>query len=392
MSTDQPRSKRTLTPLRSRGEPWVCYVANMQLDHFRKALEGLHRYAQTKPQWRLRILDLQQLLHDVSSLGNPAALVVGSVPADLVEKLAAIHPVVVNISNHDAGRRLPSVLSDDHAVGAMAATYYARRGYRHFAFVHGVRLRFSLEREAGFLAALPAGSGVECFAMDDAAAAIARLRALDQPVAIFADSDEIARLMIDALLHAGLRVPADMAVAGVNDDPIAQVLSPVDLSSVALGSHTMGFEAGRLVDYLLAGGTAPREPLLVPPRQFVARRSAEAVAVKDTRVAAVLRLLHGAPGKWKSVEHLLSAADVPRRTLEVAFRRELGVSPHAEWTQVRLDYAKAMLVSGGDTLETIAERCGFADAHSLCIVFRRVSGMTPGTFRKRHGKSARSDA
>jgi AraC family transcriptional regulator len=67
-----------------------------------------------------------------------------------------------------------------------------------------------------------------------------------------------------------------------------------------------------------------------------------------------------------------------------AFRQSFGVMPHRWLEQRRIEAAKDLLLHSTSALADIAVACGFADAPSLIRSFRRVSGTTPGKWRRSH--------
>lgn len=75
------------------------------------------------------------------------------------------------------------------------------------------------------------------------------LRTDPRPTALFASNDSMAIGALRAFREAGVRVPEEMAVAGFDDIPVAQYVSPA-LSSVHVAIHEMGRKA---VEVLLAG-------------------------------------------------------------------------------------------------------------------------------------------
>lgn len=62
------------------------------------------------------------------------------------------------------------------------------------------------------------------------------------------------------------------------------------------------------------------------------------------------------------------------------FRRRLGLSPIRYLTQVRMDRAARMLGLPGVSLQEIAERVGYPDAHSLSRSFKKRFGRSPVHF------------
>ncbi|HCP80946.1 MAG TPA: AraC family transcriptional regulator [Octadecabacter sp.] len=63
------------------------------------------------------------------------------------------------------------------------------------------------------------------------------------------------------------------------------------------------------------------------------------------------------------------------------FSRELGATPHAYLTQLRVKRAKAMIVAGSPLADT-AYACGFSDQSHLTRAFSRQLGVTPGCFSR----------
>lgn len=62
------------------------------------------------------------------------------------------------------------------------------------------------------------------------------------------------------------------------------------------------------------------------------------------------------------------------------FRNATGLPPHAYLTQVRAAHARDLLRQG-ESLSTIAYRCGFADQSHFTRTFKRIFGVTPGAYQ-----------
>jgi AraC family transcriptional regulator len=65
-----------------------------------------------------------------------------------------------------------------------------------------------------------------------------------------------------------------------------------------------------------------------------------------------------------------------------AFSGAMGVPPHHYVSRRRLENAKAMIAAGRASLHEIALDCQFASQSSFTRAFRRVTGMTPGEYRR----------
>jgi DNA-binding LacI/PurR family transcriptional regulator len=84
------------------------------------------------------------------------------------------------------------------------------------------------------------------------------------PTAVFAASDEMAIGAVAAVRRAGLRVPEDVSVIGIDDHEMAEYF---DLTTVAQPAR----EQGRLAAAMLLAAMDPESPVdAPPPTQIVA--------------------------------------------------------------------------------------------------------------------------
>ncbi|MCC7286517.1 MAG: LacI family DNA-binding transcriptional regulator [Burkholderiaceae bacterium] len=158
--------------------------------------------------------------------------------------------MLVGFSNVDAGRA--------------AASFLIGKGWRRLAYIGGSDERSS-KRLAGFRAGARA-CGVADVAVvqlpsssqpSDGATATAGLLAGPVPQALFCSNDTLAAGALFECARRGVRVPADMAVMGFADLPIATAIEP-KLTTVQVRAREMGERAGVLLLQRLAGN-APAE-------------------------------------------------------------------------------------------------------------------------------------
>ena len=208
------------------------------------------------------------------------------------------------------------------------------------------------------------------------------LGSLPLPVGIMACDDLRSSHLLEAARRAGLRVPKDVAIIGVDNDEMLCELSTPTLSSVALNLERIGFEGASLLDKLMQGRPYPKRPIRIPPLGVVARQSTDVIATENELVANAVRFIRAEFGNAIDVASVLTHVGVCRRTLEVHFRNELGCSPFQELQRCRLAHARSLLLETDLPVRQVAARCGFEYVENFHAVFRREFSMTPTEFRR----------
>jgi LacI family transcriptional regulator len=201
----------------------------------------------------------------------------------LMDRLRGLRVPLVAVDASGAYPDVPSVDSDDRGGVASAIDYLVGLGHRRIALLNGT-LDFPFEREmlAGYLDACERhGLLIEPRLMRTAEwsvaggrAAMAEMVGGGAPTAVLAVDDLIAAGVIQAIHDAGLRVPADISVIGMDDLPLAAALHPA-LTTVHIATEEMGRQA---VDMLLRVIADPpsQAPRIELPTRLVVRDSAAA--------------------------------------------------------------------------------------------------------------------
>jgi DNA-binding LacI/PurR family transcriptional regulator len=96
-----------------------------------------------------------------------------------------------------------------------------------------------------------------------------KLLALSQPpTAIFAIADTLALGAMQALRKAGVTVPEQMALAGVDDIPLADLVVP-GLTTVSLPARQSGIQAMRMLQNLIEGKKLAAQQITLPVRLVI---------------------------------------------------------------------------------------------------------------------------
>jgi len=297
---------------------------------------------------------------------------------------------------------VPKIRPDNTMVGRLGAEHFLERGFRHFAFCGFGNDGWSCERRDGFRAALQrAGHGCELHDVDypgdltplwddrQTHALAAWLAQLPKPAGVMACNDLHALQILAAAGQAGLMVPEEVAVLGVNNDAIRCELAYPPLSSVATNSFQSGYRAAELLARLMAGETSENAEERIEPVGVVTRHSTDVLAIDDKNVAAALGFIREHACSWITVTEVVGRAAASRSLLEKRFRRLLGRSPQAEIRRVQVARIRQLLFETNFPLKKIAELAGFAHVEYMCVVFKRLTGLSPGGYRKNMQVQAR---
>lgn len=304
----------------------------------------------------------------------------------------------VNVSGFRARTRTPAVTVDNGQVGRIAAEHLLERGHTNFAFYGPQSLGFSNGRRRGFVERLrqdrrrchtlaggafpPIHGGV--FSQTPAPNRdLARwLRELPKPIGLFAASDYWALELSQACQAAGVRVPEEVALVGVdNDDRFCECAWP-PLSTVRVPSRQIGFEAAAMLDRAMAGERLPAAFVSLPSPGLVTRRSSDWRATSDDLAAEAARFISDHAGEPIGAADVAAHANASRRTLEMHFRKEFGRTIGEEIARARVELAKRLLADTDLKMPAIAARAGFSGGNRLAVLFRRLTGLTPTAFRR----------
>jgi LacI family transcriptional regulator len=203
-------------------------------------------------------------------------------------------------------------------------------------------------------------------------------------VGIFACYDLRGQQVLDACRDAGICVPDEVAVIGVDNDPVRCNLSDPPLSSVAPDARRVGYLAAESLANAMAGRKIDAELRMVPPIGVVSRGSTDALAIADRDVSAALRFIRSHACEPIGVKHVLQAVPLSRRSLEGRFLKLLGRTPHEQILHCRVEKAKQLLCDTDLPIKSIAPLVGVGTPEYLSVLFARMLKTTPTAYRMQH--------
>ncbi|MGC4030148.1 MAG: substrate-binding domain-containing protein [Tepidisphaeraceae bacterium] len=378
----------------------------------RSILRGVLKYANLQRKWVLH-KDIWRTTGDAVHWPDCDGTIIAGVPEAIYNDVRAHSRFVVTCSGSYDSREVPVIALDEDATATMAAEHLLSRCLEHFAFygpswdadtATGGRPRLTMIRRArGFHLALkrhgrrcinanlPVPTLRELFTHAHHPKTIAWLRSLPKPIGIFAADDMLAHDLAEACREADIGVPEDVAIIGVNNDDLLCESAWPPLSSVEVDFSRMGYLAAKTLDRLLSGEKLRKAERLIelPPIRVQQRMSTDVLATTQRDLADAVRFIREHACDPCSVSDVLKAVPFARRSLERQFVEQLGRSPHAEISRVRIETARRLLMQPDLSVNDVCERCGFAAIQSFNRFFLQSVGITPAAFRRQgiHGVS-----
>ena len=382
--------------------PRVTLLIESSRGYGRGLLRGIVRYAQLHGPWSFYIRpgDFDQSLPEMKHWGGAGiiARVESRQRAEAI--LAANVPTVLVGADPQLIEQVPELAkmsfvgSDCEGAARLAAAHFLDRGFEYFGYVGVHGRNWSSRRSAAFCAAIraagfspylyvPPSNKQDCRWEHEQPLLAQWIEELPKPAALMACDDDRGRGVLEACRLAGVRVPEEVAVIGVDDDELFCELSDPPLSSVALNSEQGGYRTAHLLDQLMQQKIDTPQHLIVEPTHVVTRRSTDVKAINGREVGIALSFIHRNRARHFTVADVADVAGTSRRSLEMKFRKSVGRTIQTEIQRVRLEHAKQMLRETDLPIPQIAESSGYNSVSYLTQVFRREVGVSPAKYRNR---------
>jgi len=369
----------------------------MEFEHNRRLLEGILLYIHSGAQWQITANPFFSH-HWPQILKECDGAIVQVYEKPLAKVVNGLRIPVVSAVNSAFTPNLSAVINDDAAVGRMAAEYLLGMDCRAFAFVgFYYPRRWSHERGIGFVERL-ARAGQKCSLLAPfgncrtpsfkyswmPADLKSWLKSLPPRTGIFAATDFVGVMVIDACRELGIAVPEDMGIIGVDNNVMLCEMAAVPLTSIATDARRLGYEAARLLNLMMKGKTSRQYQIKLPPLDIVVRRSTEFFAIDDPVLSKAMQFIATNCQKQISVLDVLKNTPLLcRRNLERRFREKLSCSIHEAIIRARINRAKRSLAETNRPMAIVAEQSGFSDSNKLGEHFRKATGLTPTAYRRR---------
>jgi LacI family transcriptional regulator len=361
----------------------------------RGLLDGIGRYAMAHGQWVLDVEErgLDEKPSRLLRSWEGDGIIFRSTSPTMVQTIRRKRIPAVDTNSAVVGHGFPLVYADENRVAQLAATHFLERRFQHFAFCSVEERRWvQWRREAYLRELMRLGLHVHVNALKKSTelscdqqhrSLVAWVTGLPKPIGILAANDVCGMRLIAACRTAGLRIPEQVAVLGVDNDEVLCRLTSPPLSSIDLDSPSIGYRAASLLADLMRGVTISSEPIWIPAHGVVTRRSTDTLAIEDAELVHALAFIREHACEGIDVENVIRNVGISRATLERRFATHFQTTPRQAIVRVQMEQVKCLLAETDYSLEQIAHRTGYKTQSHLSVAFKRETGLTPGEYRKK---------
>jgi LacI family transcriptional regulator len=380
--------------------PHVALIVETSTAYGRSILSGISQYVRECGPWTVYIE--QRSLQDAAPpwlerWKGDGIIARASTPKSARKLLKSGVPTV-DLNDQVRGLGLPQIHSDHAAIARLAAEHLMDRGFRHFAYFGFPVFEWSVRRQEAFTAHVVAkghqiheGLPVrrvswshQQASWEDEIEGVARwVKRLPKPLGIMAGNDIRGIQMLDACRRAGVAVPEQVAVVGVDNEELVCLLAYPPLSSVVPDAFRVGYEAAGLLDQMMKGQTVTEMLRSIPPVSVVTRQSSDVTAIANPSIASAMRFIREHACQGIGVDDVLEHLAISRSVVQRLFRKELGKTILDAIVAIRMQRVKQLLAETDLSLADIAERSGFSYVEYLSTSFRRQTGESPAAYRRK---------
>ncbi len=367
-------SRRFLTGLiqyANENGPWTFY----RLPSYYKALYGESGIVERIKEWKIEAVIAQWEYEGV----------------DFLDQLDI--PVFLQSYRNISGR-FSKISGDYIGAGVMAAQFFAKRHFKNFAFYGNKNFFWSKARAEGYRREVERIRGnyyyFESELLDSMQWSREHveldnwLQGLPKPVALFACDDNFALQVSEMCKVNNINIPDELSLLGVDNDELICNLSHPSISSIVTDDENGGYQTGKMLQNLILNKNNIPFNINIDPVRIELRQSTEKYNISDSYVKTVLNYIHENIRLNISIDELTAIVPLSRRNLEKKFREATGTSVHQFILDKKVDLISTELLTTDKDLLDIAIEMGFNDVRNVYRIFKKKTGYTPVSFRKKY--------
>jgi LacI family transcriptional regulator len=387
--------------------PKVLLLIASSREFGRALLTGIVDYARFHGPWSIYTYppffrgtqDTRLLLNRMrkSGINGIVAREMGEIPDIIKMGVPAIFASTIEPEKGIPKHSFPIITTDNCHISQLGADHLLDRGFTHFAYCGYDDISWSQLRGRAFQETI-SQAGHETHFYHQPRSKIQKrwenelpllgkwLLGLPKPIGLMTCSDDRSRNVVEAANIAGIHIPEEIAVIGVDNDELMCHLATPSLSSIALSTEKAGTEAAQLLGRLMAGqDTMTNQKIIIKPTHVETRHSTNVLAVDDPEVATALRFIREHVKELIQVDDVANATCLSRRTLERRFLKIMGRSVQEEINRFCIEEISKMLIQTRMSQVQISQAMGYHSVDNMRRFFHRHLEMTPLHYRRKLG-------
>ncbi len=299
-----------------------------------------------------------------------------------------------NYKNID--NQFSKIVGDYKALGAMAAEFFVKRGFKDFAFYGHKDFYWSKARAEGFRQEIErVGGNYSYFESELLSDMNWRhehielndwLISLPKPVALLACDDNFALQITEMCKVGNINIPDDISLMGVDNDELICNLSHPTISSIITDDEKGGYLTGKMLHHAINKKDPTPFNIIIDPVRIELRESTEKYNVSDNYISTIINYIDKNVTSSLSIDDLVDMVPLSRRNLEKKFKEETNTSLYQFILDKKVECMSNALLTTDKSLLDIAIEVGFNDVRNAYRIFKKKTNYTPISFRNKFAR------
>lgn len=274
--------------------------------------------------------------------------------------------------------------------GQIAARYFRKKFFTSYAFFGIKDVIWSAEKGRGFREEVMKEDAFYSQFEEEAGIVHDRnkltdwLKSLPKGTALFCCDDAHALTITETCMMAGIKVPDDIAVLGVDDDDLICEISDPTISSIQLEVEHGGYETCRLLHQQILNNSRQLFNVFISPSEIKERNSTLTYNITDTHVKSLMKYIDENYMKEISMNEVFALVPLSRRSIEMRFKKSTGLTIYQYLLERRVEHLSYLLSTTDRPYIDLAYESGFRDLSNVSRTFRKFKGCTPIEYRRLH--------
>ena len=373
-------------------KPTVLFFQSTWSKSWRDKLTGTFQYAD-QVGWHIQVVETRTTTSSVRQVllkWNPIGCMVDRGMQNSRPPLRVFGriPVVFLDQYPKMARSCTYLTHDSKASVTLAMDELIRIGLPRLAFIPWSKPCFwNMERNEAFRE-YARQKRIEHFILTPGSDLDHQLAELPKPCGVICANDMIAQKMMSEAMRAGIAIPDELPVIGIdNDELICEHANP-PLSSVYPSFVDAGYRLAEMLHERIRNPKAKHIHASYEPKTLVRRESSRWMPEMDDRTRAALDFIRkNFADPNLSVNQVVEVMGCSYSMSNLLFKKDSGVSILDEIQNMRLENAYRLLRNPQQKIDSIPTLCGYRSEPFFKRLFKKKTGLTMREWRKQNATS-----